>query len=197
MRVALVLVLLLPALLIGEGDIHCPLYPAARRAEDQRRTARELQFQRYSAAARRAAPRATAAAGVNFIDDYVFGKIAADGVPLADATTDPEFVRRIYLDLTGHIPTPDQVTNFQNDPDPDKRTALIDSLIGSPAYVDRWTQWYGDQFRVGSNYYNLISVSSRNLFYQYVRDMVSATVPTTSSRRRSFPPPAIPSPTRR
>ena len=173
MRAAQVLVFLLPALLLGEGDIHCPLYPAARRAEDQRRIARELQFQRYSATARRATPRAAAtAAGVNFIDDFVFNRIAADGVPAADATTDQEFVRRIYLDLTGHIPTAEQVAKFQTDPDPDKRTALIDSLLGSPGYVDRWTQWFGDQFRVGSNYYNLITVSSRNLFYQYVRDMV-------------------------
>lgn len=172
MRAALVLLFLWPALLIAEGDFHCPLYPAARRTEDQRRIARQLEFQRYSASARQATRHSTPAAGANFIDDFIFGKIAADGVPLADPTTDQEFVRRIYLDLTGHIPTPDQVTSFVSNSDPDKRSALIDALIGSPEYVDRWTQWFGDQFKVGSNYYNLISVTSRNLFYQYVRDMV-------------------------
>ena len=134
---------------------------------------------------RQAAKRAAPAAGVNFIDDFIFGKIAADGVPLAESTTDQEFVRRVYLDLTGHIPTAKQVTNFLAKSDPDKRTVLIDSLIGSPEYVDRWTQWFGDQFRAGSNYYNLISVTSRNLLLLNMSaTWWSATAPTTSSPPR-------------
>jgi hypothetical protein len=113
-----------------------------------------------------------AAASANFVDDYVFNRIAADGVPVADATTDLEFLRRISIDLTGHIPTAERVTSFLADSNAEKRTALIDILLGSPEYIDRWTQWYCDQYKVGSNYYNLISISSRNLFYRYVRDMV-------------------------
>jgi hypothetical protein len=177
---AFALVGLAPMISAGDRDDHCPLYPAARRVEDKRTIARELEFHRFSAGAGKAkAHRANPVnlanvnlASANFIDDYIFGKIGNDGVPVADRTTDQEFLRRITLDLTGHIPTAGQVTAFQSDPDPNKREALIDALLGSPEYVDRWTQWFGDQYKVGSNYYNFVSITSRNLFYRYVRDMV-------------------------
>jgi Protein of unknown function (DUF1553)/Protein of unknown function (DUF1549) len=164
---------LAPMISADDVDLRCPLYPASLRLEDQARIARELEYQKYRLQPRiKSAKPADVPASANFIDDYVFGSIATDGVPVANRTTDLEFVRRIMIDLTGHIPTSDQIKSFLADQNPDKRNALIDSLIGSPAYVDRWTQWYGDQFKVGSNYYNIISVTSRNLFYKYVRDMV-------------------------
>src|SRR5215471_10027652 len=157
-----------------EADLHCPLYPAEQRLADQARLLRQRDFQRFSAsaAARSVHPAASIPASNNFIDDFVFGKIATDGVPVADRTTDLEFLRRISIDLTGLIPTPAQIASFTADSNPDKRNALIDSLMASTAFVDRWTQWYGDQFKVGSNYYNFIQITGRNLFYRYVRDML-------------------------
>jgi hypothetical protein len=164
---------LIPSLSADDVDLRCPLYPAAQRLDDQARIRQQLEFHRFSAQAHRKVVRdAAVPASANFIDDYIFQAVSNDGVPVANRTTDLEFMRRIMIDLTGHIPTAAQITAFLADPNPDKRNALIDSLLGSPAYVDRWTQWYGDQFKVGANYYNIISVTSRNLFYRYVRDMV-------------------------
>ena len=48
----------------------------------------------------------------NFIDDYIFGKMKADGVPHAKLSTDTEFMRRIYLDLWGRLPDAEQVRKF-------------------------------------------------------------------------------------
>lgn len=60
--------------------------------------------------------------------------------PLCD---DAEFVRRVYLDLTGVIPSPQQARSFLDDATPEKRAALIDSLVDSPDYARRmaalWT----------------------------------------------------------
>ena len=50
---------------------------------------------------------------------------------------DAEFVRRIYLDLVGTIPTADEVRKFLSDPDFDKRTRLIDRLLHDPRHVRR------------------------------------------------------------
>ena len=69
----------------------------------------------------------------NLIDDYIFGKMEADGVPHAPLATDTEFIRRVYLDLTARIPDPDEVRKFVASTDFDKRDKLIDSLIGSKA----------------------------------------------------------------
>jgi len=52
--------------------------------------------------------------------------------PLAD---DAEFLRRIYLDLTGSIPPVERARQFLADTDPDKRTRLIDELLASPEYA--------------------------------------------------------------
>src|SRR5947207_2530467 len=58
-----------------------------------------------------------------------FGKFAA---PLA---SDAEFVRRLYLDLTGVIPSAAEARAFLNDPAPDRRAKLIDRLLASPAHA--------------------------------------------------------------
>src|SRR6266704_6154096 len=57
----------------------------------------------------------------NFIDERIFGKMERDGVPHAALTSDNEFLRRVTLDLTGRIPSPQDVTAFAADPDPAKR----------------------------------------------------------------------------
>lgn len=54
--------------------------------------------------------------------------------PLAPICGDTDFVRRVYLDLTGTIPTPETVKAFLADSAPDKRAALINTLIESPEF---------------------------------------------------------------
>lgn len=56
-------------------------------------------------------------------------------VPAAKRSDDSEFVRRVYLDLTGVIPRVADVREFLSDDDPDKRTKLIDRLLNSPRYA--------------------------------------------------------------
>jgi len=86
----------------------------------------------------------------NNIDKYLFQAMADAGVAPAPPTTDYEFVRRVTLDLTGRIPTADAVTSFVNDSNFDKRAKLVDSLMASPEWVDKWTIWFGDflQYRL-------------------------------------------------
>ena len=83
----------------------------------------------------------------NLIDEHLFGAMAKDRIPNAPVSNDYEFCRRIYLDLTGRIPTPDQLKAFAGNNDPNKRDKLIDELIESPAWVDHWSYWYGDLVR--------------------------------------------------
>ncbi len=62
----------------------------------------------------------------------------------AALTTDVEFVRRIYFDLIGRPPTPDQVESFVHDRSKDKRSRLIDSLLSSSEYARNWAQYWRD-----------------------------------------------------
>jgi hypothetical protein len=84
---------------------------------------------------------------VNFIDRQIFGKMEKDRIPHAPLASDAEFFRRIHLDLTGRIPSASEVAAFLRDTTPDKRTRVIDRLLDSEAFVDKWSYYFMDLFR--------------------------------------------------
>lgn len=65
-----------------------------------------------------------------------------EGRPPAPRADDAEFLRRIWLDLAGRIPTADQTRQFLADPSPDKRSALVDRLLAAPTYPQRMTELF-------------------------------------------------------
>lgn len=89
-------------------------------------------------------PAPSSIAHHSFIDDEIFNKLAASKVAPANLSTDEEFLRRIYLDLTGRIPPPADVRTFLADSTADKRNAIIEKLLYSDTFNDRWTMWLGD-----------------------------------------------------
>ncbi len=66
----------------------------------------------------------SATGSTNLIDVFIWQAFQANGVTPAKPTTDWEFIRRVYLDLTGRIPTSDQVLAFVADTTPNKRANL-------------------------------------------------------------------------
>lgn len=114
----------------------------------------------------------------NFIDDFIFDKMARNNVSSAGLSTDAEFVRRVYLDATGRIPSATAVTSFVGDTLTDKRDRLIDSLLGSPEYGDRWTNWFGDRIHLtmASTQINL-RPAARNVFFNYVHESIAQNKP--------------------
>ena len=114
----------------------------------------------------------------NFIDNYIFDKMARDRISSANLSTDAEFLRRVYLDTTGRIPTADAVMGFLNDTALDKREKLIDSLLGTPEYADRWANFLGDRLSLvmASVQINL-RPAARNAFHNFVRDSVGQNKP--------------------
>ncbi len=87
----------------------------------------------------------------NFIDKHLFAVMHRDKIPHAVLADDHTFLRRVHLDLTGRIPTPDQISTFVNDNATNKRDREIDRLLDSDAWVDKWAYWYGDLFRNCAN----------------------------------------------
>ena len=123
------------------SDVHAPLFQGPKPVDAGART------ERLAGGLPRAAAPAERIPRRNFIDEHVFGKMERDGVPHAPIATDQEFFRRVTLDLTGRIPTSAEVREFLRDTSADKRARLIDKLIGSPAFVDKWSYFYMDLLR--------------------------------------------------
>jgi hypothetical protein len=65
-------------------------------------------------------------------------------VEIAPTTTDVEFVRRVYFDLIGKPPTPEQFTAFVRDRSHDKRARLIDALLNNPEWARNWARYWRD-----------------------------------------------------
>ncbi len=82
------------------------------------------------------------------------------GVAPARPASDAEFLRRVSLDLTGVLPTPQEVTAFLEDPASDKRSREIDRLLERPEYVDLWTLRWSDLLRVHPRYLSEKGVAS-------------------------------------
>jgi hypothetical protein len=115
----------------------------------------------------------------NFIDDEIFGKMVKDNVRWTAASADEEFLRRVTLDLTGAIPDADAVKAFLADTSPGKRDAMIDKLLASDGFTDRWTMWLGDHVqnvRTATNT-NALGFGGRNSYYHYLHDAIAARKP--------------------
>ena len=129
----------------------------------------------FNAAADSGQGTATACTG---IDDCIKKTADSAGVPLTYLTTDQEFLRRVTLDLTGRIPTHDQVAGFLADESLGKRAALVERLLDSDPWVDRWTMFFGDLFRntaqtVQVNRYD----TGRDSLHLYLKESLAANKP--------------------
>ncbi len=87
-------------------------------------------------------PQATAVAAVatanNPLDEFVNAKLRKLGVTPSEACSDAAFLRRLSIDLSGTLPTPDEIDAFLADDSADKRLRKIDELLERPAYAAWW-----------------------------------------------------------
>jgi hypothetical protein len=73
------------------------------------------------------------------VDKLVVEKLRKLGIVPSDVASDAEFLRRVRLDMTGTLPSAEEVTKFLSDTDPDKRAKKVDELLETPAYAAWWT----------------------------------------------------------
>jgi mono/diheme cytochrome c family protein len=88
----------------------------------------------------------------NPVDRFILAKLREKGLvpsPEADRRT---LIRRLYFDLIGLPPTPDDVDAYINDPAPDAYERLVDRLLASPAYGERWARHWLDVVHYGDTH---------------------------------------------
>jgi hypothetical protein len=121
------------------------------------------------------------AAGSSFlIDKYIFAALNKEGIKPAETTNDYEFIRRVTLDLTGRVPKADRVAAFVKDGSPDKREKLVDELLATPEYVDKWTMWMGDFLKNTQNTGTTGTIrqpQGRDAFYTWIKKSLTDNKP--------------------
>jgi len=83
----------------------------------------------------------------NAIDGPLFHKLQRLRIPPAGPCSDETFLRRLYLDAAGILPTPAEVVSFQEDTRADKRARVIDDLLQRPEFIDYWTLQLADMLQ--------------------------------------------------
>jgi hypothetical protein len=96
--------------------------------------------ERHKALRERMAPQA---AGVS-VDGFIDAKLSTAGVKPTAALSDLEFLRRVTLDTTGLIPTPEQVRAFLKDDVATRRRKAVDRLVDDPSWADHWVSYWQD-----------------------------------------------------
>ena len=135
----------------------------------------------------------------NYIDTHVHNKLKRMKVLPSELCTDEEFVRRIYFDLTGIPPTPEQVRGFLTDKTPSKakREQLIDVLVETPEFVDHWTHKWGDLLQSNRKFLGERGVwlfqqwihqaiAENRPYNEFVRELITATGSTYTNPAANY-----------
>ena len=133
----------------------------------------------------------------NYIDEAVDQKLKQLKYLPSDLCTDEEFIRRVYLDVIGILPTLEEVTAFAADEDPAKRNKVVDNLLGRPEYSKFWALKWGDLLRLTSGqvtsegvykYYRWVERSFRENqpYDEFATELLTATGSTFSNPAANF-----------
>jgi mono/diheme cytochrome c family protein len=95
------------------------------------------------------------------IDRFVLARLDREKLQPVKAADRLTLIRRATLDLTGLPPTPDQIAEFQKDPSPDAFAKVVDRLLASPQYGERWGRVWLDVARYGEDDYRSLDPMRR------------------------------------
>ena len=109
----------------------------------------------------------------NVIDKFALKKWKELGLVPSERTTDDQFVRRVYLDITGTLPTPDQVSKFVADKDAKKRDKLVDALVDTPEYSYYFANKWADILRVKRGNQQAGRAYGTFAFHGWIRDAIA------------------------
>ncbi len=115
----------------------------------------------------------------NFIDELVLAKLKKLNIRPSSLTTDDVFMRRVYLDTIGRLPTPNEIKAFLSDASSDKRSNLIDMLLDTPEWVNLRTLKLADMLRIHPRTLGNGAFGERGatLFHEWVHKAVSENRP--------------------
>ncbi len=138
----------------------------------------------------------------NYIDGLVADKLGKLRVVPSELSDDGSFLRRVYLDIVGVPPTPEERERFLSDKSPEKREALVDELLGRKEFTEMWVMKWAEllqirtfdmgaqqvSYKAALNYYQWLRerIAGNMPFNQLVRELLSAKGGTFSSAATNF-----------
>ena len=113
----------------------------------------------------------------NYIDQLVDAKLKKLRIIPSPICSDEVFVRRVYLDITGLLPTPDEYARFMISSLPNKREVLVDELIDRKEFAELWVLKWAELLQLRSDGNN-VSRKAMLLYFNWLQDKIAKNVPT-------------------
>jgi len=113
----------------------------------------------------------------NKIDELVFARWQQQKIEPAHVCSDATFVRRVFLDVIGTLPTAREATEFLKDHDPDKRGKLIDRLLQRPEYAEYWGMKWADVLRIKAEFPINLWPNAVQAYHRWVCDALRDNMP--------------------
>ncbi len=115
----------------------------------------------------------------NYIDGFVAEKLNKLRIIPSELSDDESFLRRVYLDIVGVLPTVKEREDFLTDKRPAKREALVDALLGRKEFTEMWVMKWAEllQIRTFNKGGQQVSYKAALNYYQWLRERIAGNVP--------------------
>jgi hypothetical protein len=111
------------------------------------------------------------------LDEAVFAKLKELNLKPAKLCSDPVFVRRVYLDVIGTLPTAEEAEAFLTETRGDKRRVLIDQLLGRKEFADYWAMKWSDVLRVKAEFPINLWPNAAQAYHRWIWTQVKENTP--------------------
>jgi hypothetical protein len=112
----------------------------------------------------------------NYIDTLVNNKLKKLRIEPSGTCDDATFVRRVYLDIIGTLPTPEEYSRFMVSTLADKRALLVDELLDRKEFAELWVLKWAELLQIRSS--NDVSYKAMLLYYGWLQEKIAKNVPT-------------------
>jgi len=115
---------------------------------------------------------------LNFVDALVNAKLKKLRIEPSGLCDDPTFIRRVSLDITGTVPTPDEFARFMLSTLPNKRELLVDELLERKEFSEMWVLKWAELLQIRSDPNAQVSPKAMLGYYTWLQEKISKNVPT-------------------
>jgi len=116
-------------------------------------------------------------AAMNEIDTLLIATLRKQGIKPANLCSDEVFIRRVYLDVNGSLPEPQEVRRFLKDRRSNKRAELIEDLLNRDEFADYWSLKWCDLLRVKAEFPINLWPNAVQAYHRWIQDCLQENTP--------------------
>ena len=114
---------------------------------------------------------------LNYIDTLVHNKLRKLRIIPSEVARDEVFLRRVFIDITGTLPAPEEREKFIADTNPDKRELVIDQLLQRKEFVDIWVMKWAELLQVRT-INNQVARKPMLRYFNWLKEQIASNTPT-------------------